>query len=75
MDQIHSLVRHDRFYGEIGAERVFPMEGGARFTAGFRVHFIDELSAYSYRLAVTAPFDIFLGSFDEKGAKRDDARN
>lgn len=75
VDQLHAFVRHDRFYGELGAERTFPMEGGARFTAGFRLHFIDELTAYSYRLMVTAPFDLFLLSVDEKGRKQDGSRD
>lgn len=60
IDQIHDFVRDDRTYVEIGASRDFPLEGGAKFQAEFRVHFIDEYSAYSYRLAVYAPLDIFL---------------
>jgi hypothetical protein len=75
VDQLHGFVRHDRFYGELGAERAFPIEGDARFVVGFRLHFIDELTAYSYRLAVTAPFDIFLGSYNRKGTDGDGARD
>ncbi len=57
VDQIHPFVAHNRTYFELGAKRIFPMEG-AQFEAEFRVHFIDSYSAYSYRLAVAAPFDL-----------------
>lgn len=60
IDQIHGFVKADRTYAEIGARREFPLEGGALFEAEFRVHFIDEYTAYSYRLAVYAPLDVFL---------------
>ena len=58
INQLHDFVRDDRTYVEIGARRNFPLEGGALFEAEFRVHFIDEFTAYSYRLAVYAPLDI-----------------
>ncbi len=57
VEQIHSFVQSDRTYVELGAKKIFPMEGGAGFDAEFRVHFMDQYSAYSYRLAVYAPFD------------------
>ena len=60
IDQLHGFLRDDRTYFEIGAKRDFPLEGDAQFEAEFRVHFIDEFSAYSYRLSVFAPFDLFL---------------
>ena len=56
-------MKSDRTYFELGATRDFPMEGGALFRAEFRVHFIDDTSAYSYKLSVRAPLDIDLGQF------------
>ncbi|HJT24174.1 MAG TPA: hypothetical protein VJ873_06330, partial [bacterium] len=70
VDQIHPFVTDNRTYFELGAKRRFPLEGGALFEAEFRVHFIDEYSAYSYRLAVYAPLDMFLLS-TPKEAKSD----
>jgi hypothetical protein len=70
IEQIHNFVRSDRIYVELGARRDFPLEGEASFEAEFRVHFMDQFSAYSYRLAVEAPLDIFLGEVhtpDSKG--------
>jgi len=59
-----TFYRADRFYAELGAKKEFVMEGGPIFTAEFRVHFIDEFTAYSYRLAVEAPFDLHLLTVD-----------
>jgi hypothetical protein len=42
----------------LGLQKEFLLEEGASFKAEFRVHFIEEYSAYSFRLAATAPFDI-----------------
>ena len=66
IDQVHDFVRDDRTYVELGAKRTFPIEGDARFEAEFRVHFMDEFTAYSYRMAVHAPFDLFLLSTPSK---------
>lgn len=62
VDQLHDFVKSDRTYFEIGAIRDFPMEGDAVFRAEFRVHFMDDTSAYSYKLTVRAPLDIDLGT-------------
>ncbi|GEM_PF-605147 len=74
VDQIHPFVADNRTYFELGAKREFPLEGGALFEAEFRVHLIDQISAYSYRLAVYAPLDIFLLSTpkDAKPESHDD---
>jgi hypothetical protein len=45
----------------LGLQKEFLLEEGASFKAEFRVHFIEEYSAYSFRLAATAPFDIEIG--------------
>jgi hypothetical protein len=74
VDQIHPFVSDNRSYFELGAKRTFPLEGNAVFEAEFRVHFIDEYSAYSYRLAVYAPLDIFLIS-TSKGSKPNSDEN
>ena len=75
IDQIHDFLRDDRTYLEIGAKRDFPLEGGARFEAEFRVHFIDEFAAYSYRAVVYAPLDIFLLSTPKEAKPSPDEKN
>lgn len=65
-DQAHPFVKSDRTYAEIGARRDFPLEGGANFEAEVRVHFIDDSTAYSYRMSVTAPLDLPLLSDSPK---------
>jgi hypothetical protein len=66
VDQIHPFVADNRTYFELGAKRTFPMEG-ALFEAEFRVHFIDQYTAYSYRLSVVAPLDFPFVSVASKG--------
>ncbi|HTA77250.1 MAG TPA: hypothetical protein VK791_08845, partial [bacterium] len=48
----------DRFYAEAGIHKSFPMEGGSSFIAELRSHWIEQDWAYSFRLAVYAPFDL-----------------
>ena len=72
VDTIHDFVRDDRTYVEIGAKRTFPIEGDARFEAEFRLHFMDEFTAYSYKLMVYAPFDLFLLSTSPASKAKDD---
>jgi hypothetical protein len=69
LDQLHDFVKSDRTYFELGALRDFPMEGGAVFRAEFRVHFMDDTSAYSYKFTVRAPLDIDLGDVKTKAEK------
>jgi hypothetical protein len=64
-----NFYQADRFYFELGARKEFPMEGGSVFTAELRSHWIEQYWAYSYRMAVTAPFDLFLFSTGQ-GAKK-----
>lgn len=70
--QLHDFVKSDRNYFEIGATRDFPMEGGALFRAEFRVHFMDDTSAYSYKLTVRAPLDIEIGDLRSPQPATDD---
>lgn len=69
-----SYYKADRTYVEIGAKKEFLMEGGASFDAEFRVHFIDQYSAYSYRLAVYAPLEIGI-PINLNHDQREDAKN
>lgn len=71
-DQLHGFVKSDRTYGEAGVKQIVPLDGGVLFDAEFRVHFIDDSTAYSYRMAVTAPFDLQLLSNPSKKEKADD---
>lgn len=48
----------DRLYAELGLQKEFSLEEEVSFKAEFRVHFIEQYSAYSFRLAAYAPFDI-----------------
>ncbi len=57
-----SFYQADRVYFELGAKKEFPIEGGSAFVAELRSHWIEQYWAYSYRIAVTAPLDIFLFS-------------
>ncbi|HVZ80766.1 MAG TPA: hypothetical protein VHE12_08210 [bacterium] len=72
LDQLHGFVKSERTYFELGALRDFPMDGGAVFRAEFRVHFMDDTSAYSYKLSVRAPLDIDLGNLKSGSAPAED---
>lgn len=75
LDQLHPFVKSERTYFEIGAQRDFPLDGGASFRAEFRVHFIDDASAYSYRLQASVPLDLFLFSSAPKTPHDTDNEN
>jgi len=61
----------DRFYAEAGVHKSFPMEGGSSFVAELRSHWIEQDWAYSFRLAVYAPFDLPTILSDKKETKNE----
>ncbi len=56
--QYQNFYQANRSYEEIGGQKSFPLEGGASFVTEARSHWIDDFWAYSFRLAVYAPFDV-----------------
>lgn len=63
----------DRFYAELGAHKSFPIEGDSTFVAELRSHWIEQYWAYSFRLAIYAPFDLPKLLSDEKDEKNHDS--
>jgi hypothetical protein len=63
----------DRFYAELGAHKSFPMEGDSTFVTELRAHWIEQYWAYSFRLAIYAPFDLPEILADNKNGKNHDS--